>query len=289
MAGKVAPARFQPQSAEHLFKDARLGLIVVELALAAPRTGLPGIPRIFDHAGQRGISEPEPALIAVVLHNVDHPEALGVAVEAAEIALMRLLQRIHIGVVGRVPEPVTDGKLARMAERRIADVVGQAGGFEDLAGKFRRGILRQLVPAAQKIARHGAQRTPHAADLQRMAEARMDVVVTHQRMHLRLAGQTPERTGIDDTVPILQKRAAGRVQLLEIHPAAPVAQGKEQFAPLFLKIHGTSRDNSLTMQKYIYNRHSYGSLLLKLSLGYHVYQFFLYQFLLPFYSLVYDG
>lgn len=154
---------------------------------------------------------------------------------------MRLLQRIHIGVVGRVPEPVTDGELARMAERRIADVVGQAGGFEDLAGKLRRGILRQLVPAAQKITRHGAQRTPHAADLQRMAEARMDVVVTHQRMHLRLAGQTPERTGIDDTVPILQKRAAGRVQLLEIHTAAPVAQGKEQFAPLFLKIHGTSR------------------------------------------------
>ena len=73
MAGKVAPARFQPQSAKHLFKDARLGLIVVELALAAPRTGLPGIPRIFDHAGQRGIGEPEPALIAVVLHHVDHP------------------------------------------------------------------------------------------------------------------------------------------------------------------------------------------------------------------------
>ena len=69
----------------------------------------------------------------------------------------------------------------------------------------------------------------------------MDVVVTHQRMHLRLAGQTPERTGIDDAVPILQKRAAGRVQLLEIPPAAPVAQGKEQFTPLFLKIHGTSR------------------------------------------------
>ena len=241
MAGKVAPARFQPQSAEHLFKDARLGLIVVELALAAPRTGLPGIPRIFDHAGQRGIGEPEPALIAVVLHHVDHPETLGVAVEAAEIALLRLLQCIHISVVGRVPEPVTDGELARMAERRIADVVGQAGGFEDLAGKLRRGILRQLVPAAQKIARHGAQRTPHAADLQRMAEARMDVVVTHQRMHLCFAGQTPERTGIDDAVPILQKRAAGRVQLLEIHPAAPVAQGKEQFTPLFLKIHGASR------------------------------------------------
>ena len=138
-------------------------------------------------------------------------------------------------MVGRVPEPVADGELARMAERRIADVVGQAGGFQDLAGEFRRGVVRQ------KIARHGAQRTPHAADFQRVAEARVDVVVTHQRMHLRLAGQTPERTGIDDAVPVLQKRAAGRVQLFEIHTAAPVAQGKQQFAPLFLKIHGTSR------------------------------------------------
>ena len=144
-------------------------------------------------------------------------------------------------MVGRVPEPVADGELARMAERRIADIVGQAGGLQDLAGEFRRGVVRQLAPAAQEIARHGAQRAAHAADFQRVAEARVDVVVTHQRMHLRLAGQTPERTGIDDAVPVLQKRAAGRVQLFEIHTAAPVAQGKQQFAPLFLKIHGTSR------------------------------------------------
>lgn len=241
MPGKVAPARLQAQGAEHILEDGGLGLIVVELALAATRTGLPGIPGIFDHAGQRGIGEPEPALIAVVLHHVDHPEALGVAVEATEVALLRLLQRVHIDVVGRIPEPVADGELARMAERRIADIVGQAGGLQDLAGEFRRGIIRQLAPAAQKIACHGAQRTPHAADFQRMAETRVDMVVTHQRMHLRLPGQTPERTGIDDAVPVLQKRAAGRVQLFEIHTAAPVAQGKEQFAPLFLKIHGTSR------------------------------------------------
>lgn len=93
-----------------------------------------------------------------------------------------------------------------VAERRVADVMGEAGRLDDHAEIGGAAPLRQVI--AKDFADAHAERAPHAAHFERMGKPGMDMVVTGNRMDLGLAAEAAKRAGENDTVMILVERAA---------------------------------------------------------------------------------
>ena len=79
-----------------------------------------------------------------------------------------------------------------MAKGRIAYVVRQAGGLNDLAQMVRRAAHGQVAALPQGITHAKAKGSPHAAHLKRMGKAVVDMVVAHQRVHLGFSCQPAE-------------------------------------------------------------------------------------------------
>ena len=116
----------------------------------------------------------------------DHAEGLDVVVKAA-IGLHALLQFI----------------LARMAKGRVAKVMGESDGFAQIRiQSHRRG-----------------DRPRDLSDLQRVGQARAEVVAFMGDKDLRLFLQAAKGRGVDDPIPIPRKRRA-RAALLFLKPAA---------------------------------------------------------------------
>lgn len=106
-----------------------------------------------------------------------------------------------------IAEPLAYSVLAGVAERRVTDVVGQAGSGNDGAEITRFDIL-EAVPCDDLATDDGTQRATDAAGLQAVRQAGTDVVALGQREDLRLVLHSPEGGSENDAVVILLKRRA---------------------------------------------------------------------------------
>src|SRR5690606_4914323 len=148
------------------------------------------------------------AVELVIFQLGEDTKPLGVALEVEKVVALYFTHRVQPASPGGLLKPVADGILAGVAERRVADVMRQAGGLHDHAQ------VGGVAPGGQFVAQYfadtHAQGAAHAADFQRMGQAGMDVVVAGDRMYLRLAAQTAEGAGKDYPVVIFVKRATAK-------------------------------------------------------------------------------
>ena len=179
---RAALARSRGRTGAQPGEDRQVVGVHAELAgLRRPRPGVLG-------AGvQRRPGQVEPdrrpgGVDGLGLEPGQQPQRLRVALEAAARS-RQLVQRV----------------LAVVAERRVAEVVGQRGGLGDVR-------LRPERPG---------QVPGHLGDLEAVGEPVADEVVHLRPVHLGLGGQPPRRRRVDDAGPVaLVRRALGRLHPL---------------------------------------------------------------------------
>lgn len=176
------------------------------VALCVRMAGRPGV---LEVGAEGGVGQPCAAVELVVFQLGEYAKALGVAFEIEKVAAFGIAHRIQPAASGGLLKPVANGVFAGVAEWRVADIVGQAGGLHHHAQIARRAPVRQFV--TQHLADAHGQRTADAADFQGVGQAGVDMVVARHRMHLGLASQAAEGTGEDDAVMILVKGAAAEL------------------------------------------------------------------------------
>ena len=194
-----------------------------------------GRARIFREGAQHAEAEPHAAAIDAHLGAGQDAEALRIALEGGEFLPVRRRQfaRNAARRLEALREPASDRRLARMAERRIADVVRQTGRLHDA----RYAVARRRVHLArvhQPLPDQHAERAPDIGHFDGMDQPVMHMVVVVERMHLRLVGQPPERRREGDAVDIdhmggpprllliVRRRQPRRLQqLAPVHIALP--------------------------------------------------------------------
>ena len=217
----------------HARKVVALALVKAEFFSTRPArhaVGYHGLARVLRERAERGVRELQAAGVVARLEPGDQPEALRVALIAREI---RPLRRVQFGTRfrrhGRGLKPMPDRVLARVSEWRIAQIVRESGGRDDLPEL--RAVLRESVPSGDQCAHPPAQRAPHARDLQRVREPRPHVVVVGQRKDLRLVLEPTERRGKSQPVRVAPKlrprgivraRLAGAAEPLRAEKLIPV-------------------------------------------------------------------
>jgi hypothetical protein len=145
-------------------------------------------PVVLDDAFQGLPGEIEPIEGRIPALDRGHdPQRLSVVVEAAEAG-----------------EAGIQGPLARMAERRVAEVVGE-----------RQGLGKILVQAQR-----AGERAGDLGDFQGMGEARPVVVALVEHEYLGLVLEPAKRRRVDDPVAIAPEIAAGAARRLGVEPAA---------------------------------------------------------------------
>ena len=227
-----ATAAGKAHLAKNFGKQRPLCRVKVKLALAHALR-LVGRARVFHQGGNNRECQPKAAAILVVFKSVDNPKSLRVAVKSRKIGPFRRLQVFEILLlVGGILEPVANGLFARMPKGRVADIVGKAGGLYDLPKVVGRIVCRQIAALAQGSAHTKTQRPPNAAYLQRMGKAVVDMIVAHQRVHLRFSCQPAKRAGKYDAVVIRQKRIAPFYQRIKLYARTGFAVGGQQQCPL---------------------------------------------------------
>ncbi|MNQ49941.1 hypothetical protein D3C85_638640 [compost metagenome] len=111
-----------------LFQQRQLALITPELVfLVSQRVGVPGRPWILQVRAQRCIRQSGAAVELVILQLSEYPKALGIAFEIQEVIALGFTHCIQPATAGGLLEPMADRVFTGMAERRVADVVCQAG------------------------------------------------------------------------------------------------------------------------------------------------------------------
>ena len=143
-------------------------------------------PVVLDHALERLPGQVEAVELGVAtLEEGDHPQRLGVVVEAA-LGLEHGIERILAGV----------------AEGAVAEVVGE------------RHRLGQILVEAER-ARRG---TGDLRDLERVGEPGAEMIALVADEHLGLVLEAPERGAVDDPVAVALEGAAQRLLGLEMAP-----------------------------------------------------------------------
>lgn len=84
-------------------------------------------PGVLQVSAEGGVSQPGTAVELVVLQLGKYAKALGIALEIQEVSPLVVAHVVQPAAPGSLLEPVADGILAGVPERRVADVVGQAG------------------------------------------------------------------------------------------------------------------------------------------------------------------
>ncbi len=132
-------------------------------------------------------------------------------VEAVEAGIAALQARDHRQGLGIVIETALRGEarieraLAGMAERRMAEIMGQRAGFREI-----------LVEAERP-----RQRARDLGHFEGVGEAGAIVIAFMVDEHLRLVGKPAERRGMDDPIAIAAEIAAGGARRLCVEtPAA---------------------------------------------------------------------
>ncbi len=175
-----------------------------------------GPPGVFHEGGERRHAELHAAPLPIAVGAREDAEALRVAVEMREVGIeaetrMARKEALH---------PLGDHRLPGMAEGRVADVVGEAGGLHQVAEIVGRAPDRR-ERRGQALARHVAEGAADGGDLQRVDQAVADMRVGRQRVDLRLLLQPPEWAGEDDAVLVDLEGAAMRPLLRRVLGEAP--------------------------------------------------------------------
>ena len=126
-------------------------------------------------------------------------------------------QRLRVALEAAArPGQLVQRVLAVVAERRVAEVVGQRGGLGDVG-------LRPERPG---------QVAGDLGDLEAVGEPVADEVVHLRPVHLGLGGQPPRRGRVDDAGPVaLVRRALGRLHPLGRLLDEPLAVVRRRTAP----------------------------------------------------------
>ena len=175
--------------------DAQEGVLLgeeeSELAFFAGQVGGVGI---FDDGGQRRIGHGETARTPAVEAVGESAQGVGVALEVGEVGPLALGETVAQVSAFAFGEERGDRLLAAVTEGGIAQIVGQAGGRDDVSE-----VVELVDPVASGIAR-GAQfggdgvghRLAHRADLERVGQAVVDEDGAREREHLRLVLKAAE-------------------------------------------------------------------------------------------------
>ena len=123
----------------------------------------------------------------------EQTESIGVALEMGQIGpLSRSQLRLKL-TPGALAEKCRYGLFARMAERRIAKVMSQTSGGNDLPDSV---DLPRPGLRAMTLAEHdgglGGERAAHTGHFDRMRQSVVHEDAARKRKHLRLVLQTPE-------------------------------------------------------------------------------------------------
>ena len=135
----------------------------------------------------------------------EQTEGIGVALEVGKVVPE---DRRHFTLkicTSAFEEIGLHGLLAAMAERRIAQVVGKAGGRHNLSDLLEQRILKFWVALGEYPGYIIAQRHAHTGYLQRVGEAVVDEDAAREGEHLCLVLQTTERSGENQTVVVAFK------------------------------------------------------------------------------------
>ena len=176
------------------------------MLLVTHGVGVARAPRVLEVGAEGGIRQPGAAVELVVLQLGKHAKTLCVAFEVEEVGPLVVVHAVQPATPGGLLEPVANGVFAGVAERRVADVVGQAGRLNDHSQVTGGAPVRQAV--AQGFADAHAQRAADTADFQRMGQTRVDMIVAGNRVYLGLAPKATECAGEDDAVVIFVEGAA---------------------------------------------------------------------------------
>ena len=132
----------------------------------------------------------------------EQPERIGVAVKMDEVVPFCRTEQAFVGAAAILAEICGDGFLTRMAERRIAQVVGKAGGthyaaaFQDIGGQ---GVAVQLQQTAGYVITY---RASHTGNLQGVGETVVNENAAGEGKYLRLVLQAAKRGGENKAVVV---------------------------------------------------------------------------------------
>ena len=189
----------ETQLPSHGLEIRQLRLVDVELAL------LPGVlrsPGVFQQRADARAAQPHAAPARVHLGRADDSQRVRVSFVGLQILQLRGTQAIEIALVFRLGEPLAQGVLARMPERRIADVVRQAGHLDDVADVVGRERLGQATPRLQRLPDPDAYAPAHGRHLDAVRQTVVDMVVLGHGVHLGLAAQAAKCPGKDNPVVV---------------------------------------------------------------------------------------
>ncbi|MNK87712.1 hypothetical protein D3C87_1076520 [compost metagenome] len=199
----------QAQFVGDLLEQRQLALIAAEFVfLVAQGVGVARGPRVLQVSAEGGVGQSGAAVELVILQLSQDPETLGIAFEIEEVSAFGFAHAVEPAASGGLLEPVADGVFTRMAERRIADIVGQTRRLHHHAEIGRVAPFGQGI--AQGFTHPHAQRTADATDFQRVGQARVNMIVAGDRVDLGLAPETAEGAGEDNAVMVFVERAAAK-------------------------------------------------------------------------------
>ena len=197
----------QAEFAGDLFEQRQFALVAAELVfLVTQGIGMAGAPGVLEVSAESGVRQPGAAVELVILQLGEYAKALGIAFEVEEVGALVIAHVVQPATPCCLLEPVANGVFAGVAERRVADVVSQAGRLHDHPEVTRFAPVWQAV--TQGFAHPHAKRAADATDFQGMGQACMDMVVAGNRVYLSLAPKPAEGAGEDDAVMVLVERAA---------------------------------------------------------------------------------
>ena len=110
--------------------------------------GVVGGPGVFQVGAEGRVGQPGAAVELVVFQLGEYAKTLGVALEAEKVAAFGVAHGVQPAASSRLLEPVADGVFAGVAERRVADVMGQAGRLYDHPQ------VGRIAPGGQVVTQH---------------------------------------------------------------------------------------------------------------------------------------
>ena len=162
-----------------------------------------GLSRVLAERTERGRGELR-AAVDLELEPGHYPEPLRVPLEGQEVRALALGEGGHRRHSELGVEEGGDGVLSRVTERRVADVVRQAGRRDHVTHVVRVELRvgADAMPLAHGVAHALAERPAHRGHLQAVGEPRVHDVVLGEREDLRLVVETPEGAGEEDAIPV---------------------------------------------------------------------------------------
>ena len=141
--------------------------------------------RVLDHRANRRIRKPHSAIEEVVFQLTQDAVALSVTVKVFEIRNFLVIELRHRSRTAILAEPFANSGFARMAKRRVSNIVSKACRLHDRTELVFVHVLRQML--FNQVIHRNRKATAHARNFKAVREAAMDVVIHRERMNLSLA------------------------------------------------------------------------------------------------------